>query len=196
MTPSETKLKQLAERVGELRDSIDPDACDLELIGDLIDTLMRAEDALAAAGLFAQAVADPHSLRFAWATGQKPFDPEAALRQLGKTAEYITSAVEKQLYGEEEEEGTDALAIPPDLGPYYRVRTGGAEVRVESPRPIPIDEVCAAALRKLAKSGVCLSPVMEVLRCADFAVPETTVFVSTREQLEKAGLLAAEGREA
>ena len=198
MTRSDSRLKELANRVGETCDRLKLKKRDSVLFAEVIDTLLSAEDALAAAGLFAQAVAGPHNLRFAWASGQKPFDPDAALKQLGNTAEYITSAVEKQLYGEDEDgdEESGPPATPLDIGPFYRVRTGGAEVRVESPRPMPIDEVCAAALRELEKSGVRLSPVMEVSRCADFAGPETTVFVSTREQLEKAGLLAAERRQA
>lgn len=193
MSPSDTLLKDLANRLEELVDELDLEAEDFDLIKEATQALLHAEDTIAASGLFAQAVADPVALRFAWASGQKPFDPEAALTQLGKAAEFIVAAVEKTFFGADDEDAPPAL---PDLKPFYLVRVSGAAVRIESSRPLPVDEVCAMALRKLAESGTCLGPVMEVSRCAENAGPEQIVFVSTQDQLRKAGLLAPERREA
>lgn len=193
MSPSDTLLKDLATRLGRMGERLRLKQPDLELIAETTRALLQAEDTLAAAGLFAQAVGDPPSLRFAWASGQQPFDPEAALKQLSKAAQYIERAVEKQLFGVDQEDASP-FALP-DIKPFYRVRVGGVQVIVGSPRPLPIDEVCAVALRKLAKAGICIGPVMEVSRCAEHAGPEQTVFVATKDQLVKAGLLAAGRRE-
>lgn len=193
MSPSDTHLKELANRLEELGDELDLETEDFDLIKEATRALLHADDVITASGLFAQAVADPVALRFAWAAGQKPFDPEAALKQLGKAANYIMAAVEKALFGGGDEDVPPEL---PDLKPFYRVRVSSAEVRIESSLPLPVDEVCAMALRMFTESGTCLGPVMEVSRCAEHAGPDQIVFVSTQDQLRKAGLLASERREA
>ena len=188
---SETLNEQLASRLCEWAKARKLAEPDIEMIIDLVAALRVADDTMRAAGFFASAVAEPKNLRFAWTSGQRPFDPEAALQQLKKAAGYVMWAVDTELYGE----NPDGQPQPEPPGRYYyQVSSNGVNVRIDSPVPLSMDEICRAALKRYIKSGIGFGPSLQVSNCDEGYVAKDTVHVPTYLQLAKAGLLGSEGR--
>ena len=187
--PSETKFERLAIRIGQWAMRRNLNRKDVDLILEVIETLRAADDALCAAGFFASAVAEPNSLRFVWSAGQQPFDPQAALQQLKNSADYIMWAVDTELFGANP-------AMPPPPKPpdrfYYRVSSHEAKVKIESPVPMYVDEICKIVLRRFLQAGLPFGDILEVSHCDEKYVARDTVSVSSKDQLQKAGLRSTE----
>lgn len=191
MNPSESKFESVAIRLGQWAMRQNLTKKDVDLIVEVINTLRAADDALCAAGFFASKVSEPMSLRFAWSAGQEPFDPQAALNQLKEAADYVMWAVESELFGE-----NPAVPKPPQPPEryFYLVKSNGAKVKIDSPSPLNVDEVCKLAIRRFAQAGFSFSDILEVSHCDEKYAAKDTAFVSVKEQLQKADLRFAERR--
>ena len=189
-SPSETIYEQLVGRLGEWAKARNLTESDVDLIIDLIAALRAADDTLCAAGFFASAVANPQNLSFAWASGKRPFDPQAALKQLKKSADYLVWAVDTELFGPNA--GIHNPPAPPDKY-YYLLTSNGAKLQFESPVPMGVGEICRMARQAFIQARFRSGDTFHVSLCnARYEVLET-VEVTANEQNCKAGLFAPEG---
>ena len=189
MNPSESKFESVAIRIGQWAMDKNLTKKDVDLIVEVINTLRGADDALCAAGFFATKVSEPMSLRFAWSAGEQPFDPQAALKQLKEAADYMMWAVDNELFGP-----NPMLPKPPQPPDryFYLVKSNGAKVKIESPSPLIVDQICKLAIRRFAVAGFSLSDNLEVSLCDEKYAPKETVSFSVRDQLQKSDLRSAE----
>ena len=189
--PFESKFESLAIRIGQWAMAQNLTRKDADLIVEVINTLRAAEDALCAAGFFATAVSEPMSLRFAWSSGKQPFDPQAALSQLREAADYVMWAVDTELFGP-----NPALRKPPQPPDkyFYLVNSNGAKVKIESPSPLNVDEICKLAIRRFAQAGFLFGDILEVSLCDEKYAAQETALVSVKDQLQKAEQRSAERR--
>ena len=192
MNPSESKFESVAIRIGQWAMQQNLTKKDVDLIVEVINTLRTADDALCAAGFFAAKVSEPMRLRFAWSAGHQPFDPQAALKQLKEAADYMMWAVDSELFGVNP-------AAPKPLQPpdkyFYQVKSKGTKVKIESPSPLNVDEICKLAIRQFAAAGLSFSDILEVSLCDEKYAVNETAFVSVKDRLLKADLRSAERRD-
>ena len=183
--PSETKLEQLAVRIGEwaiLRNFKDSD---VGMIVEVIETLQAAEEALVRAGSLAKAVYDPTTLKFSWTTGKEQFDPSAALQALKQSAKNVVLVIEENMFG-------PIQGVPkpePSQNWFYLIRSNGGRVTIESPFPLTMHEICGFAIRRFVQKGHRFGRMLEISSCDDQFVPKDTVSFSLSDQLIKAGLV-------
>ena len=186
---SETRYEHLVVRLCEWAKVRKLAESDIDMIIDMVAALRSADDALCAAGFFASAVAAPRKLRFTWASGQQPFDPAAALKQLKKSADYIMWAVDAELFGPNPR-------IPNPPAPpgryYYLLTSNGATVRLESPVPMGVEEIRRMGLQTFIQARFRFGNMLRISICdAEYEALET-VEVPAHEQLRKAGLVDPE----
>lgn len=192
MNPSESKFESVAIRIGQWAMRQNLTKKDVDLFVEVINTLRGADDALCAAGFLATAVSEPMSLRFAWSAGQQPFDPQAALDQLKKAADYVIWAVDTELFGENP--AVPKPPQPPDKY-FYLVKSNGAKVKIESPFPLQVGEICKLAIRRFAQARFSFNNILEISLCDEKYAAKESVSVSIKDQLQKAEQRAAERRD-
>ena len=187
--PSESKFENVAIRIGQWAMLQNLTKKDVDLIVEVINTLRAADDTLCAAGFLATMVSEPMSLRFAWSAGQQPFDPQAALTQLKAAADYVMWAVDSELFGE-----NPALPKPPPPPEkyFYQAKSNGVKVKIQSPTPLKVDEICKLAIRRIAQAGVQFGDILEVSHCAENYAAKDTVLISIKDRLQEADLRSAE----
>ena len=191
MNPSESKFESVAIRIGQWAMQKNLTKKDVDLIVEVINTLRGADDALCAAGFFATKVSEPMSLRFAWSAGEQPFDPQAALEQLKEAADYMMWAVDNELFGPNPV--VPKPPQPPDRY-FYLVKSNGVTVKIVSPSPLIVDEICKLAIRRSAVAGFSFSDILEVSLCDENYAAKETALVSVSGRLQNVDLRSAERR--
>lgn len=189
MNPSKTVLEKTAQRLESLKAQLPTSIADLGAIDDAVSTLRSAEDALTETVMFLDDVQRPLGLRFEWCFGIEPFDLVHAVGLLRRKAMAIENLIAEEFFPTAATDAAEARPVQEAAKVHrYIVGTGPAEVTIESPTPLSVDDVCQEALRALAPLGVPLGVIMQVI-ALDSGDDDDPVIVSTEHQLRKAGLL-------
>jgi hypothetical protein len=196
MSLFEAENLRIADQVDRLAKRLRLSPKNAAILGTASWALRSAVDALLEAHSFALAAADPNLLLPEWASGEKPYDPVAAMDILAREAAMLEWILANELFefdprtGEPLGENTDPL---PSF--VYVVGTGGYYVAVESSDDLSAEEACARALPRFVHTRVGLGQIMSVTKLGRGFDCDDTIYVLTARQLDKAGFLEKQGGE-